>query len=120
MRKLTTLTLGLVLSTSAASLQAQGTDTDTDQTTGNPSTVTTDDTRGGATGTGAMNDPVPTTSPDAATASLDEDQLNMGNSEEANDAGNWGLLGLLGLAGLMGRRRADRDAPMARRDATAR
>ena len=44
----------------------------------------------------------------------------MGNSEEANDAGNWGLLGLLGLAGLMGRRRADRDAPMTRRDATAR
>jgi hypothetical protein len=120
MSKLTAITLGLVLTTGAASVHAQGTGTDTEETTGPPSTLTTEDTRGGATGTGAMDDPVPTTSPDAATATLDEDQLNMGNPEENNDAGNWGWLGLLGLAGLMGRRRADRDAPIARRDATAR
>jgi len=120
MRNLIGPALGLLLSTSAAAVYAQGTDTDTDETTGHPSTLTSGDTRGGATGTGAMDDPVPTTAPDASTASLDGDQLNMGNPEESNDSGNWGLLGLLGLAGLMGRRRVDRDAPLVQRNTAAR
>ena len=81
----------------------------------NQPTVTTDDTRGGATGTTSALSTSAQTEP-----ALDEDQFNRGNSEESNDTGNWGLLGLLGLlAGLRGRKR-DRDATVVRLDAPAR
>ena len=113
--QLSSITFGLILAASAPALYAQGTATDRDDTTGsNQPTVTTDDTRGGATGTTSDLATSAQTEP-----ALEEDQFNRGNSEESNDTGNWGLLGLLGLAGLMGRKR-DRDATVVRRDVPAR
>lgn len=113
MRKLPTIALAALLSTGTLSLHAQDTGTDTAETTGNPSTLTSEDTRGGATGTGPMDDPVPVRSTDPA-VTLERAPRGLGNPEEYNDPGSWGWLGLLGLLGLIGgRRRAGRGAPVA-------
>jgi hypothetical protein len=120
-REITTLTLGLLLATGATTLHAkeagQDAGTDSEETTGQPSTLTSEDTRGGATGSGPMDDPVPVRSTDPD-VTLERAPRGLGNPEQYNDPSNWGLLGLLGLLGLMGPGRVDRRAPVRRRDAT--
>jgi MYXO-CTERM domain-containing protein len=45
------------------------------------------------------------TTDDPATATMDRDEVRMGDRDDSD----WGWLGLLGLAGLLGLKRRDRD-----------
>ena len=71
-------------------------------------------------GTGtAMAQPAATdsTTDDATTATMDQDQMRVGDRDDAD----WGWLGLLGLAGLLGLKRRDRDeVRVSHRDAPVR
>ena len=65
----------------------------------------------------AQQDAADTAADDATTASMDRDQVRMGDRDDSD----WGWLGLLGLAGLLGLKRRDRDdVTITRRDAPAR
>jgi hypothetical protein len=69
-------------------------------------------------GTGtAIAQPAATDTDDATTATMDQDQIRVGDRDDAD----WGWLGLLGLAGLLGLKRRDRDeVRVTHRDAPAR